>query len=149
VTTKAPRLQKDGANPASAVPPATAPARAAAPAVALAPKSPAPANALGVKRPLPAKSVQKAANAFKNFNLSRFSKTSTPANYVPAARAKTHGGCSRAAQIDDGADRDTCCQPAPDPGVDSGPDAAKSGQTFSFAGSERQDRCQKRLIHPR
>jgi hypothetical protein len=32
--------------------------------------------------------VQKAANAFKNFSLSRFPKASTPANYVPAAQAK-------------------------------------------------------------
>lgn len=42
-----------------------------------------------VKRPLPAKSVQRAADAFKNFSLSRFARSSVPANYVPAAQAKT------------------------------------------------------------
>jgi len=32
--------------------------------------------------------VQKAANAFKNFSLSRFAQNATPANYVPAPQAK-------------------------------------------------------------
>jgi hypothetical protein len=32
--------------------------------------------------------VQRAATAFKNFSLSRFAKTPTPANYVPTAQAK-------------------------------------------------------------
>lgn len=75
-----PNIPKAQANPNPAPPPALA----AAPP----PKSPAPAQVLGVRKPLPAKSVQKAANAFKNFSLSRFAKTSTPANYVPAAQAK-------------------------------------------------------------
>jgi hypothetical protein len=70
------------------VTPAAAPASPVRPAAALAPKSPASSPALRVKRPLPAKSVQKAANAFKNFSLSRFADGSTPSNYVPAAQAK-------------------------------------------------------------
>lgn len=47
-----------------------------------------PSSVLRVKRPLPAKSVEKAANAFKNFSLSRFAQDGTPANYVPAHQAK-------------------------------------------------------------
>lgn len=64
-------------------------ARAARAARALPLKSPSPSPTLRVKRPLPAKSVQKAADAFKKFSLSRFAQNATPANYVPAAHAKT------------------------------------------------------------
>ena len=52
-------------------------------------KSPSPNPTLRVKRPLPAKSVQKAADAFKKFSLSRFSQDARPANYVPSAQVKT------------------------------------------------------------
>ena len=53
------------------------------------PASLVPNSARGVNRPLPAKSVQEAVNAFKNFSLSCFAKTSIPPNYVPAAQAKS------------------------------------------------------------
>ncbi len=67
--------------------PTTAPAGAVRRALPL--KSPSPSPTLRVKRPLPAKSVQKAADAFKKFSLSRFPQNATPANYVPTAQAKT------------------------------------------------------------
>jgi len=67
--------------------PAASPTAASA-ARALPPKSPSPSPTLRVKRPLPAKSVQKAADAFKKFSLSRFAQSPTPANYVPTAQAK-------------------------------------------------------------
>jgi len=76
-----------GQHPAAS--PAGAPAVAVRAARALPPKSPSPSPTLRVKRPLPAKSVQKAADAFKKFSLSRFAQNATPANYVPAGQAKT------------------------------------------------------------
>jgi hypothetical protein len=69
--------------------PAAAPAGAVRAARALPLKSASPSPTLRVKRPLPAKSVQKAADAFKKFSLSRFAQNATPANYVPTAQAKT------------------------------------------------------------
>ena len=84
---KKPAPNATGQYPAAS--PAAAPAGAVRAARALPPKSASPSPTLRVKRPLPAKSVQKAADAFKKFSLSRFAQNATPANYVPAAQAKT------------------------------------------------------------
>lgn len=65
------------------------PTSGAGAAASSAPKSSVSSPALRVERPLPAKSVQKAARAFKNFSLSRFTGTRTPANFVPAGHPKT------------------------------------------------------------
>jgi hypothetical protein len=84
---KKPAPNASGQYPAAS--PAAAPAGAVRAARALPLKSPSPSPTLRVKRPLPAKSVQKAADAFKNFSLSRFAQDAAPANHVPAAQAKT------------------------------------------------------------
>jgi hypothetical protein len=84
---KKPAPNATGQYPAAS--PAAAAARAVRAARALPLKSASPSPTLRVKRPLPAKSVQKAADAFKKFSLSRFAQNATPANYVPTAQAKT------------------------------------------------------------
>jgi hypothetical protein len=84
---KKPAPNATGQYPAAS--PAAAAARAGRAARALPLKSASPSPTLRVKRPLPAKSVQKAADAFKKFSLSRFAQNATPANYVPTAQAKT------------------------------------------------------------
>jgi hypothetical protein len=79
-------VKKNGKKPQRATPPTTPSRHAAAP-----PHAPVTHSAharAAPQRRLPAKSLERAATAFKNFSLSKFTDNSRPRNYVHPAQAK-------------------------------------------------------------